>query len=83
MEPLVLIVADHDNRIFSVEGPMIDDNPWSKPVVDAQEGGKRRINCFVPGGHARTNVEVAAQQYEQEYGYSRVAPGSIVQRKLW
>ena len=45
--PFVLIGADHDNRIFSVEGPMVDDDPWSKPVVDAQDSGKRHINCFV------------------------------------
>ena len=37
IEPFVLIVADHDRRVFSVEGPMVDDNPWSKPVVDAQD----------------------------------------------
>jgi hypothetical protein len=80
MEPFVLIVADHDNRIFSVEGPMVDDNPWSKPVVDAQEGGKRHINCFVPGGAARTNVEIAAREYEREHGYKQVPPGMIVQR---
>ena len=60
IEPFVLIIADHDNHTFSVEGPMVDDDPWSKPVVDAQEGGKRRINCFVPGGAARHDVETAA-----------------------
>jgi hypothetical protein len=27
IEPFVLIVDDHDNRTFSVEGPMVDDNP--------------------------------------------------------
>src|SRR3546814_18893862 len=59
IEPLVLIVADHDRRVFSVEGPMVDDNPWSKPVVDAQDGGKRHINCFVPGGPSRTDVQTA------------------------
>lgn len=80
IEPFVLIVADHDRRTFSVEGPMMDDNPWSGPVVDAQEGGKRHINCFVPGGAARRNVEVAAREYEREYGYTRVPPGSIVSR---
>ena len=83
IEPFVLIVADHDNRVFSVEGPMMDDNPWSKPVVDAQDGGKRRVNCFVPGGPARTDVEIAARQYQQEYGYDRVAAGTIVSPRLW
>jgi len=83
VEPFVLIVADHDKRIFSVEGPMVDDNPWSKPVVDAQEGGKRQVNCSVPGGPARHDVEIAAREYQQEYGYTCVDPGSIVRRKLW
>ena len=82
MEPFVLIVADHDKRVSSVEGPMVDDNPWSKPVVDAQESGLRHINCFVPGGPSRTNVEVAAREYQLEYGYTRVEAGSIVNRKL-
>src|SRR3546814_5390211 len=70
IEPFVLIVADHDRRVFSVEGPMVDDNPWSKPVVDAQDGGKRHINCFVPGGPSRTDVETAAREYQREYGRS-------------
>lgn len=83
IDPFVLIVADHDNRTFSVEGPMVDDNPWSKPVVDAQEDGKRHINCHVPGGAARNSIEIAAREYQREYGYMRVDPGSIVSRKLW
>src|SRR3546814_14824606 len=81
IEPFVLIVADHDRRVFSVEGPMVDDNPWSKPVVDAQDGGKRHINCFVPGGPSRTDVETAAREYQREYGYARVEAGSIVSRQ--
>lgn len=28
IEPFLLIVADHDNRTFSVAGPMVDDDPW-------------------------------------------------------
>ncbi len=83
IEPFVLIVADHDNRTFSVEGPMADDNPWSKPVVDAQEGGKRHINCFVPGGVAKNDAEAAAREYKREYGYTKVPAGSIVSRSDW
>jgi hypothetical protein len=26
--PFFLIVADHDQGFFSVEGPMTDDRPW-------------------------------------------------------
>ena len=83
IKPFVLIVADHDNHTFSVEGPMMDDNPWSKPVVNAQEGGKRRINCFVPEGAAKHDIETAAREYQREYPYARVPAGSIVSRKLW
>lgn len=83
IEHFVLIVADHDNRIFSVEGPMVDDNSWSKPIVDAQQGGKRHINCFVPGGPARTDVETAAREYQREFGYEREPAGSIVSRPAW
>jgi hypothetical protein len=83
INPFVLIVADHDNQTFSVEGPMVDDNPWSKPVVDAKEGGKRNINCFVPGGLAKHNAEIAAREYVREFGYTQVPAGSIVSRKLW
>ncbi|NTS66402.1 hypothetical protein HRV97_14690 [Sphingomonas sp. HHU CXW] len=83
IEPFVLIVADHDNHTFSVEGPMVDDNPWSKPVVDAQEGGKRHINCFVPGGPAKHDAGIAAREYNREYNYTQVPAGSIVSRKPW
>jgi hypothetical protein len=83
IEPFVLIVAHHDNHTFSVEGPMVDDDPWSKPVVDAQEGGKRHINCFVPGGIAKHNAEIAAREYVREFGYTQVPAGSIVSCKLW
>lgn len=83
IDPFVLIVADHDNHTFSVEGPMVDDNPWSKPVVDAKEGGKRNINCFVPGGLAKHNAEIAARECVREFGYTQVPAGSIVSRKLW
>ena len=81
-DPFFLIVADHDNRQFSVEGPMVDDNPWSKPVVDAQSDGKWRVTCFVPGGAARTDARIAAGEYIREYGYSQVPSGSIVNLPL-
>ena len=79
IDPFVLIVADHDNRQFSVEGPMIDDNPWSKPVVDAQEDGKRRVTCFVPGGAARTD----ASEFVPSIGSSIAVfqPNNVV--KFW
>ncbi len=82
IDPFVLIVADRDNHQFSVEGQMIDDNPWSKPVVDAPEECKGRVTCFVPGGAARTDARIAAREYIREYGYSQVPSGSIVSLPL-
>ena len=79
IDPFVLVVADHDKKVFTVEGPMVDDNPWNTAVVRAQEQG-REINCFVPGEEARFSVPAAIAAYEQEFGYKHVAPGSIVRR---
>jgi hypothetical protein len=44
----VLIVFDRDTGEFSVEGPISDDRPWDKAVVNAQEVG-RNTRCFAMG----------------------------------
>lgn len=76
--PFVLIVTDRDARTFAVEGPMVDDDPWSVVVVGAQGQG-RQVNCHVPGGSAREDVEEAARVYGSEYpDMHRVPAGSIV-----
>lgn len=77
MKSFVLIVADHDRREFTVEGPMADDNPWNKAVVTAQEAG-RQVNCHVPGEAAQHDMEVAAAHYAREFRYTRVPPGSLI-----
>lgn len=77
-EPFILIVTDRDERTFSVEGPMADDNPWSDAVVAAQKSG-RQVNCHVPGGPARYSVSEAARIYAEGYpGMRQVPAGSIV-----
>ena len=79
IEPFTLIVTDRDEKTFSVEGPMIDDNQWSDAVVGAQKSG-RQVNCHVPGGPARSSVAEAARVYADEYPDMRqVPPGSIVE----
>jgi hypothetical protein len=79
IEPFVLIVADHDSASFRSRA-----DGGRQPVVKAgrrcSRGGKRHINCFVPGGPSRTDVETAAREYQREYGYARVEAGSIVSR---
>lgn len=77
--PFTLIVTDRDEMTFSVEGPMVDDDPWSDAVVGAQKLG-RQVNCHVPGGPARSSVTEAARIYADEYPNMRQVPaGSIVQ----
>ena len=70
----VLIVVDRDTREFSVEGPMNDDRPWNKAVVDAQRIG-RNIRCFSMGD---LMPDVAAEEWWGTHGGQRVAAGSIV-----
>jgi hypothetical protein len=70
----VLIVLDRDAREFTVEGPMNDDRPWNKAVVDMHRAG-RNIQCFSMGDLA---PDVAAAEWQSSYGGRRLAPGSIV-----
>src|SRR3546814_17155428 len=60
----VLIVADHAMRFFWVEGSIEYDNPCTSPVFAAQDGGKRLIIGFVPGGPSRTGFDTAAREYQ-------------------
>jgi hypothetical protein len=39
IEPFFLIVADHDRRVFAVEGPMTDDRPWEAAAKFARSNG--------------------------------------------
>jgi len=70
----VLIVVDRDTDEFTVEGPMSDDRPWNKAVVDAQKAG-RNIRCFSMGD---MKPDAAAAEWRTTHGGRRVAAGSIV-----
>jgi hypothetical protein len=78
IEPFVLVVLDHDKKEFSVEGPMLDNNPWNTANVKAKEAG-RNINCSVRGGEPeRSNVEAAPKACARQFRYRRVPAGAIV-----
>lgn len=68
-----LVVVDLDNRVFTVEGPMIDDTRWNKAVVRAQDAG-RRLKCCNGGGDLNQAISV----YRQAYGLRFVESGSVV-----
>jgi hypothetical protein len=69
-----LIVVDLDAGEFSVEGPMSDDRPWNRAVVDAQKVG-RNIRCFSMGNMAPDD---AATEWQTMQGGKRVTAGSII-----
>ncbi len=75
----VLIVVDRDTGEFTVEGPMTDDRPWNKAVVDAQKVG-RNIRCF---GMGDMTPDDAAVEWRAAHSGRRVAAGSIVMCPLF
>jgi len=70
----VLVVVDHDSGEFTVEGPMSDDRPWNKAVVEAQKVG-RKIRCFSMGD---MDPDAAAAEWQKISGGRRIAAGAIV-----
>jgi hypothetical protein len=36
IEPFLSVIVDHDQRAFSVVGPMSDDTDWNNRVCEAQ-----------------------------------------------
>lgn len=70
----VLVVVDRDTGEFGVEGPMNDDRPWNRAVVEGQRFG-RNLRCYAMGDQT---PDAAAGEWQSIYGGRRVAPGSIV-----
>ena len=47
-EPFFLVVADRDNSLFNVVGPVEDDSVYVRIVTRLQDGG-RKVQVFNPG----------------------------------
>lgn len=45
IDPFHLVIVDDDNKVFNVEGPMIDDDPWNWKIVELQKKS-RKVRCF-------------------------------------
>jgi len=71
----LLIVRDDDNRTFSVEGPMSNDERWNDAVVRAQAEG-RQIRCWSVRGER--NLEQLKRSYSSDYSLRNVPAGSIL-----
>ena len=73
VEPFLLIIVDHDNWRFTVEGPMTDAAGWTREVMGARRAG-RQITCRVERG----TPDDAAKRWKNRHGWQRWPPGSIV-----
>ena len=71
--PFFLIVVDHDQRLFSAEGPMTDDGPWKRAAGRAREH-ERRVQC----GPASPDRRSLSMEYQRDSGFGGVPPGSIL-----
>jgi hypothetical protein len=69
-----LIVADHDQGFFCVEGPMADDRPWNNAARHARDNLHRRVVCG-PSGPDRDKLAADFQRTDRLGG---VPPGSIL-----
>jgi hypothetical protein len=75
--PFFLVVADRDKRVFTVEGPMVDDAEWNEAVGRARREGRRVTCCGAGSDRARAEKDYAAASRFQ------LAPsGSIVDAPL-
>jgi len=45
IDPFHLVIVDDDNKVFNIEGPMIDDDPWNWQIVELQKKS-RKVRCF-------------------------------------
>jgi hypothetical protein len=72
-EPFYLVIADRTLRVFCIEGPMTDDQPWQSAARRAREGG-RHVECG-PSGPDRNAL---AAECRRTHNLAGVPPGSIV-----
>jgi hypothetical protein len=73
IEAFYLIVADHNRRVFAVEGPMTDDRPWEAAAKSARSDAAR-ITC----GPRGTDRDTLAAEFRRAHNFAGVPPGSIL-----
>jgi hypothetical protein len=72
--PFFLVVIDHDQGFFSVEGPMTDDRAWQAAVRRAWSQRHRSIES----GPTGPDRDALAAEFSQTHNLAGVPPGSIV-----
>jgi hypothetical protein len=73
-KPFFLVVADHDQGFFSVEGPMTDDQSWNNAARHARDNLHRHVVC----GPAGPDRDALAAEFQRAEKLAGVPPGSIV-----
>ena len=66
--PFWIIVADHDQKLFSKHGPMVDDGPINKLVTQYYAAGRHLQIIGSPEGSAESVTKLAqatAPGYEE------------------
>jgi hypothetical protein len=56
-EPFLFVIVDHDNRRYTIEGPMTDAEGWTTEIIAARRSG-RRITCRVVTGSVEDAVKI-------------------------
>jgi len=75
--PFFLIVADHDRRFFSIEGPMTDDRLWIAAARQVRDLERRQVTC----GPRGTDRAALAAEFRGMENMAGVPPGSILRPK--
>jgi len=65
VEPFLLVISDHDNKVFNIIGPITNDNEWNIKVCNLQKQG-RDIRCFSMRNKSK---EALRKEYSQQMGY--------------
>ena len=66
MQSFLLVLVDHDKKVFSIEGPMEDDKLWADALAAAQEKG-RSVTFFKSS--QRASREMVVESVKTEFGY--------------
>jgi hypothetical protein len=72
--PLLLTIVDHDTRRFSVEGPVLCDEPWVTEVSRAQKAG-RKIEFLLVG---IDQIDGRGSTWDNAIDYDEWPPRSII-----
>jgi len=75
LKQFFLCVVDSDNRVFSVEGPISNDESWNEAVCEAQSAG-RSVHCF--SVHDQPDRKAIEKSYATQTSFAAKEPGSVI-----